>query len=69
MGYKCALVLRDLINPYILRRSKADVATHLPKKTESVLFCNLSDEQIKIYKEYLESVPLPQVYAFPLLHG
>lgn len=33
-AYKCAVVLRDLINPYLLRRRKADVSLQLPKKTE-----------------------------------
>lgn len=55
LAYRCATVLRDLINPYILRRSKADVAQHLPKKTEQVLFVNLSSEQRRVYKEFLQS--------------
>lgn len=33
-AYKCAVVLRDLVAPYLLRRCKADVAQQLPKKTE-----------------------------------
>lgn len=36
-AYKCAVVLRDLIAPYLLRRRKADVNAQLPKKTEQVL--------------------------------
>ena len=35
-AYKCAVVLRDLIAPYLLRRRKADVAAQLPAKTEQV---------------------------------
>jgi hypothetical protein len=35
-AYKCAVVLRDLIMPYLLRRMKADVEAQLPKKTEQV---------------------------------
>jgi SNF2 family DNA or RNA helicase len=35
-AYKCAVALRDLINPYMLRRMKADVLKSLPKKTEQV---------------------------------
>jgi DNA excision repair protein ERCC-6 len=35
-AYKCAVVLRDLIAPYLLRRLKADVNHFLPKKTEQV---------------------------------
>ena len=33
-AYKCAVMLRDMISPYILRRSKADVAKQLPAKNE-----------------------------------
>lgn len=35
-AYRCAVVLRDLISPYLLRRRKVDVATQLPPKTEQV---------------------------------
>ena len=35
-AYKCAVVLRDLISPYLLRRRKADVEAELPPKTEQV---------------------------------
>lgn len=35
-AYKCAVTLRDLIAPYLLRRLKADVNHFLPKKTEQV---------------------------------
>ena len=33
-AYKCAVILRDLIAPYLLRRRKADVRAQLPAKTE-----------------------------------
>lgn len=38
-AYKCATVLRDTINPYLLRRMKNDVKQHihLPEKNEQVL--------------------------------
>ena len=37
-AYKCACVLRDTINPYLLRRMKADVKNNLnlPSKNEQV---------------------------------
>ncbi|XP_076449836.1 DNA excision repair protein ERCC-6-like [Babylonia areolata] len=56
-AYKCACVLRDTINPYLLRRMKADVKAtlDLPSKSEQVLFCRLTDEQRDIYQEYLDS--------------
>ena len=55
-AYKCACVLRDTINPYLLRRMKSDVQNvlQLPAKNEQVLFCRLSDAQLDLYKEYLE---------------
>lgn len=38
-AFKCASVLRDSINPYLLRRMKADVKANLslPDKNEQVL--------------------------------
>lgn len=47
---RCAVVLRDLISPYLLRRRKADVAMQLPKKTETVLFCSLTETQRDLYR-------------------
>lgn len=37
-AYKCATVLRDTIRPYLLRRMKDDVRSHLrlPHKNEQV---------------------------------
>ena len=39
-AYKCATVLRDTINPYLLRRMKVDVKDHLqlPNKNEQVMY-------------------------------
>lgn len=54
-AYKCAVVLRDLINPYLLRRMKADVATDMPKKSEQVLFCKLTIPQRVAYEDFLRS--------------
>lgn len=57
-GYQCAVVLRDLIAPYLLRRLKSDVAQDLPKKTEMVLFVRLTAFQQKMYEEFLLSQDL-----------
>jgi DNA excision repair protein ERCC-6 len=35
-AYRCALVLRDLVAPHLLRRRKVDVQAQLPRKTEQV---------------------------------
>ena len=56
-AHKCATVLRDTINPYLLRRLKSDVKSHinLPSKNEQVLFCRFTEDQVKLYRNYLES--------------
>ncbi|KAG7821668.1 hypothetical protein KL928_000143 [Ogataea angusta] len=60
-GYKCAVILRDLISPYLLRRVKADVAKDLPKKSEMVLFCKLTDVQRKLYEDFLNSEDINKI--------
>ncbi|KAM9065069.1 DNA excision repair protein ERCC-6 isoform X2 [Sarcophilus harrisii] len=65
-AYKCACVLRDTINPYLLRRMKSDVkmSLSLPDKNEQVLFCRLTDEQRKVYQNFIDS---KEVYS--ILNG
>lgn len=60
-GYKCAVVLKDLVSPYLLRRVKTDVAKDLPKKTEMVLFCKLTPEQRRLYKKFIDSADLKRI--------
>ncbi|KAF7804623.1 protein CHROMATIN REMODELING 8 [Senna tora] len=60
-AYRCAVVLRDLIMPYLLRRMKADVDAQLPKKTEHVLFCSLTTEQLSAYRAFLASTEVEQI--------
>lgn len=43
--------LKKLINPFILRRTKEEVAGDLPEMSEQVIFCNMTDEQRKFYDE------------------
>lgn len=62
-AYRCAVILRDLISPYLLRRRKADVGTALPKKTEQVLFCSLTQDQRDVYRSYLASKDAQEVLA------
>eukprot|EP00850_Spirogloea_muscicola_P014056 SM000098S25136 [mRNA] locus=s98:436376:442665:+ [translate_table: standard] len=61
-AYKCAVVLRDLIMPYLLRRVKTDVEAHLPKKTEQVLFCSLTGDQRATYRAFLGSSEVEQIF-------
>ncbi|KAF9950357.1 hypothetical protein BGZ72_007978 [Mortierella alpina] len=60
-AYKCAVVLRDLINPYLLRRMKVDVATDMPKKSEQVLFCKLTPPQRAAYEDFIKSNELSSI--------
>ena len=48
--------LKKLINPFILRRTKEEVAKDLPEMTEQVIYCNMTDEQRKFYEEEKSSV-------------
>lgn len=44
--------LKKLIYPFILRRTKEQVAKDLPDKTETILFCEMQEEQRKVYDAY-----------------
>lgn len=44
--------LRKILFPFILRRTKEQVAKDLPEKTETILWCEMEDEQRKIYDAY-----------------
>ena len=47
--------LRKLLYPFILRRTKEQVAKDLPDKTETILFCEMEKEQRIIYDAYRNS--------------
>jgi SNF2 family DNA or RNA helicase len=73
-------VLSKIIKPFILRRKKRDVLFDLPEKMEEVAYCQLSEEQQKIYDETLrqnkhellstlenEAEPVPYLHIFSML--
>ncbi|KAJ1782331.1 DNA repair protein rhp26, partial [Coemansia sp. RSA 2167] len=60
-AFQCACVLRDLIDPYLLRRLKSDVARDLPKKTEHVVFCRLTSMQRSAYVGFLQSNDMERI--------
>jgi hypothetical protein len=62
-AYECAVVLRDLISPHLLRRLKRDVNAQLPTKTEQVLFCRLAPRQRDLYARYLRGREVADVLA------
>nr|WP_295925266.1 DEAD/DEAH box helicase [uncultured Dyadobacter sp.] len=47
-----AAELQKRINPFILRRTKQQVASELPEKTEMVIYCEMGEEQRKVYNAY-----------------
>uniref|UniRef100_H3HD47 DNA excision repair protein n=1 Tax=Phytophthora ramorum TaxID=164328 RepID=H3HD47_PHYRM len=70
MAYKCALALKDLIEPFLLRRTKQEVLMNgasgsmgalLPGKREQILFCRLTKRQRALYKRFLASPEVASV--------
>ena len=49
---KRAKELQQKINPFLLRRTKEQVAKELPEKTEMVIYCEMGAEQRKVYDAY-----------------
>ena len=44
--------LHNKIKPFILRRTKQQVAAELPDKTEMILYCEMQEQQRSIYNAY-----------------
>ncbi|MBP6385621.1 MAG: SWIM zinc finger family protein [Pseudarcicella sp.] len=49
-----ALQLRKIVYPFMLKRTKEEVAKDLPDKTESIIFCEMGKKQRKVYDHYRE---------------
>jgi SNF2 family DNA or RNA helicase len=45
------VILRKALRPFILRRTKSQVATELPEKTEQTIYCDLEAKDKKLYNE------------------
>ena len=43
--------LQIMIKPFVMRRTKNQVAKELPEKTEQVFYCKMSEEQAQYYEE------------------
>ena len=56
-----AKMLKQMIYPFLLRRTKEQVATDLPEKTESIIYCDMPKDQRKKYEE-LKKVIKQDVY-------
>ena len=42
--------LKAIIKPFVLRRTKDQVAKDLPEKTEQIIYCEMTDEQAEAYE-------------------
>jgi SNF2 family DNA or RNA helicase len=73
--------LRRTISPFILRRLKSSVLDELPEKIEDVRTCELSEDQVKLYRDAIATraaplidriraakEPLPYIHIFALLN-
>jgi SNF2 family DNA or RNA helicase len=73
--------LARLVSPFIIRRLKKSVLHELPEKIEDLLSCTLSDDQVKLYRDAIESrgagllaslknkeEPVPYIHIFALLN-
>lgn len=43
--------LKNIVNPFILRRTKEQVLKDLPELTEQIFYCNMEPDQEKLYEE------------------
>jgi hypothetical protein len=53
LQHEVARELSAMIRPFILRRSKKEVCNQLPPKIEQVVYCELSEQQSKMYRDIL----------------
>ena len=66
------LMLKRMIFPFVLRRSKELVEKELPEKSEQVYYCNMNPEQAKVYRhwrDYYRSVILQKIDQAGLDHA
>ena len=42
--------LQAIIKPFVLRRTKSQVATELPPKTEQIIYCEMNEVQAELYE-------------------
>jgi SNF2 family DNA or RNA helicase len=72
--------LNRMISPFVLRRLKKTVLAELPEKIEDLRFCELSEDQVRLYREAIASrgqglvktlkekkTPVPYIHIFALL--
>ena len=65
--------LKEKVRPFILRRTKQDVAPELPDKTEMVLYCEMGEEQKTLYdaaekelRDYISATTNEEIRKTPI---
>lgn len=53
---EAAQLLSRIIHPFMLRRTKRQVATELPEKVEDIIYCEMGSEQRRIYERTKERI-------------
>ena len=70
--------LQQLIAPFILRRSKSEVAPELPPLTEETIYCDMTEEQETYYEQEKNSLrnillqhpqQIDKLHSFSILNG
>ena len=70
--------LQQLISPFILRRSKSEVAPELPPLTEETIYCDMPEEQNTLYEQEKNSLrnillqhpqSMDKLHSFSILNG
>jgi SNF2 family DNA or RNA helicase len=56
-----AQALKRLVSPFLLRRTKVQVLKELPEKTEEVISCEMTANQKKAYRAFLNSAEATKV--------
>ena len=53
---EAAYMLRKIIHPFLLRRTKAQVAKDLPERSENILYCEMGETQRAMYEEFKHKI-------------
>lgn len=53
---RAEIKLQTLISPFILRRSKEEVAPELPALTEEIVYCEMTEDQKEVYEKEKNSL-------------
>ena len=53
---EAAKLLQKMIHPFLLRRTKEQVAKDLPEKIESIIYCDMLPHQRKMYTELKQQI-------------